>query len=209
MSVPVYFCCVSRRSTGRRMEKIMRLGRRTGPLALSLLLLVAAAGCAKPADSDGVATAGNGASPTASPSAAAGFDKDAGLRLAQCMRENGVPNFPDPQLQEGGGTRLIMPEGVSPQDADAAMQKCKQYAPNGGTPPKLNPEQVERARQMAKCMRANGVPNFPDPGADGRLSVNLNDLGLTPDDPKMKAAEEACKQFRPSGPPPQTDRNDG
>ena len=50
-------------------------------------------------------------------------------KYAQCMRENGVPNFPDPS-DEGmmiDGDKL----GMDPRsDAfKAADQKCQQYAP--------------------------------------------------------------------------------
>jgi hypothetical protein len=33
---------------------------------------------------------------------------------AQCMREHGVPNFPDPQFPAGGGMMFTLPSGVSP-----------------------------------------------------------------------------------------------
>ena len=56
---------------------------------------------------------------------------------------------------------------------------------------------------LAKCMRANGVPNFPDPTGGGfRLGAGMN-----PSSPAFKAAHAKCKKFLPgggpgSGPPP-------
>jgi hypothetical protein len=34
-------------------------------------------------------------------------------------------------------------------------------------PDPLTPQQIQWAREYAKCVRAHGVPNFPDPDADG------------------------------------------
>lgn len=49
-------------------------------------------------------------------------------KLAACMRENGVPDFPDPQPD--GGIRLRLDElNVKAPEVRAAMEKCRQYAP--------------------------------------------------------------------------------
>jgi hypothetical protein len=52
-----------------------------------------------------------------------------------------------------------------------------------------------QALRLATCMRAHGVPNFPDPNASGAIppgSVNLNS-------PQVKTALQACQ---PNGPTP-------
>jgi hypothetical protein len=58
----------------------------------------------------------------------------------------------------------------------------------------------------AQCMRDNGIANFPDPSADGALNLDAATLGITPDSPQFKAADEACKHLMPApdaaGPPP-------
>jgi hypothetical protein len=43
------------------------------------------------------------------------------------------------------------------------------------------------------CMRRNGVPKFPDPDSEGRL--DLRNVGLDPDSPRLEAAEKACEKF--------------
>jgi hypothetical protein len=48
------------------------------------------------------------------------------------------------------------------------------------------------------CMRRNGVPKFPDPDANGRLSI-IGGPGLDPNSPRFKAAEKACKKLLPRG----------
>jgi hypothetical protein len=169
-------------------------------LLLGLLLALSMAGCGGSDGNDGVATVG---SPGSKPSSSAGTgglsDQERSLKFAQCMRDNGVPNFPDPKANDGGGMSIDVPEGSDPKKVDAAMQTCKQYLPNGGEPPKVDPQQAEQNRKFAKCMRDNGVANFPDPGADGGIQINGNDSGLNINDPKFQAAQRACAQYQPAG----------
>jgi hypothetical protein len=48
-----------------------------------------------------------------------------------------------------------------------------------------------QAVKYAECMRANGTPNFPDPGSNGRLP--------NPFSPAFRAAENACAKLQPVG----------
>src|SRR5689334_4039587 len=51
----------------------------------------------------------------------------------------------------------------------------------------------------AQCMRAHGLPNFPDPGADGAITVTGGpDSGLNPDSAQFKAAQQACGSLQPN-----------
>jgi len=52
---------------------------------------------------------------------------------------------------------------------------------------------------FARCMRANGVPNFPDPSA-GRGLV-FSTAGINPAAPAFKAAHAKCHELLPGGPP--------
>jgi hypothetical protein len=75
-------------------------------------------------------------------------------------------------------------------------------------PPELTEEQQkefqEAALAHARCMGEHGV-DIPDPtfGEDGRAEIRINRRdgasGPKPDDPKWKAAEEACRDRLPSG----------
>jgi hypothetical protein len=168
-------------------------------LTVPLLMALALAGCAETGgDNNGIATAGGNAS--ASPSAGAGeelSDDERRLKFAECMRENGI-DMPDPG-EGGGGVRIRAGEGTTPEEVDAAMKACKQYAPNGGEPIKLSPEQVEQMRKFAKCMRENGVPEFPDPDPNGRVAIQRR-RGQGADEKTFEAAQEKCRQFRPVRP---------
>jgi hypothetical protein len=61
--------------------------------------------------------------------------------------------------------------------------------------------QDERQADLAyaRCMRQQGV-NMPDPkfDADGRTEWQLPS-GMRKDDPRLMAAQQACKQYRPNG----------
>ncbi|NUU21371.1 MAG: hypothetical protein HOV68_07620 [Streptomycetaceae bacterium] len=176
---------------------------RTG-LALGLFLLAATAtGCGGGSDDPGVATANGSGNPSAGASskAPAKSDQDMMLEYAKCMRANGIPQFADPEVGDGAG-RMMLPDGVDPQKAKETSEKCKQYLPNGGENNRKpdDPKLVEQMKKFAECMRANGVPNFPDPSADGGAMIDQSQMGMTPDDPKFKAAQQACAQFQPNGP---------
>jgi hypothetical protein len=171
--------------------------RPTRPALAALLLSLVLTGCAGAAGGDdGVATAGEGnSSPGASASPAAKLtDDERRLKFAECMRSNGVP-MDDPG-RDGGRVRLRVGGDTTREDVQAAMQKCKAYAPNGGEPLKLDAAQLAKLREFARCMRANGVPDFPDPDPSGRVEFRRY-RGVDPDDEAFRKAGEKCRQFRP------------
>jgi hypothetical protein len=145
----------------------------------------ALAACSSPSGPS-VATASSG-SPGASPSAS--LDRaEANRQFARCMREHGV-DLPDPgpdgKLQFDGAV------GGDRNKAMAAASACQQYLPNGGTLQNLTPEQLDRARAFAKCMREHGI-DMPDPDPDTGLSAILKG-NIDFNSPAFKAASEACQ----------------
>ena len=132
------------------------------PVGCVLAAAALLAGCG------GSNNSGNAGSATASSSSRA----NAGLKMAHCMRANGVPSFPDPSSNGGpvgfgGGSNGEVTIGgvsVAQSTLQAAFQKCRKDLPQG---PPLTTAQIARLRQgalkMAQCMRTHGVPNFPDP----------------------------------------------
>lgn len=162
-----------------------------------LALLLLTAGCAsKDNDGSGVATARSG--PAATPSAT-GTDSGGGepdlVKFSQCMRDNGLSWFPDP---DGEGRLMVRPpKDVDRTKMEAAEEACKKYSPNGGNAPRLSPEDLEKARQMSQCMRENGVPNFPDPQPNGSITLKRDKVGTGPGDPTFDKAAEKCSRFMP------------
>jgi hypothetical protein len=51
---------------------------------------------------------------------------------------------------------------------------------------------------FSKCMRAHGVPNFPDPSGGG---VNIAGTGIDPQAPAFQSARGACSKLIPGGGP--------
>jgi hypothetical protein len=58
-----------------------------------------------------------------------------------------------------------------------------------------DPEQQQLA--YARCMRQHGM-NVPDPQPGGDLGFAVLPEGVNPEDPKFKAAEQACQQHKPN-----------
>ncbi|MCL2731299.1 MAG: hypothetical protein FWE15_14895 [Actinomycetia bacterium] len=180
------------------------------PLLGLVLVLGTTAGCGGGGnDGTGVASARKpAAGSSASPSGSARSQKDGLLAYARCMRANGIPKFPDPTFDGDGGVSLDMPTGTDPTVAGAAQQKCASFLPNSGDVTKADPEVTKQLLAYARCMRANGIPKFPDPGSDGHLQLNGDALGISTDDPKYKAADRTCSHLMPQpaagGPATQT-----
>jgi hypothetical protein len=171
----------------------IRMGLVPG-LLLVLALGVAACG-GDGGKGDGVASLG-GDQATATTSPGGGSDPtQQQLAYARCMRQHGM-NVPDPK--PGGDLAFaVLPEGVNPDDPKfkAAQQACQQYTPNGGQPPKLNPQQRQQLLTFTRCMRQQGI-NLPDPDANG--GIDERGIGVDPDGPRFKAAEQACQQHKPN-----------
>ncbi|RAY16625.1 hypothetical protein DPM19_00065 [Actinomadura craniellae] len=122
--------------------------------------------------------------------------------FAKCMRENGV-DMPDPEVGpdgnitfggNGNARRLL---SADREKLQAAMDKCRHLMPNGGELRAFSPEDTEKMRQYAKCMRENGV-DMPDPDPEGRLRLDQDTWRrLDPQDPEFRAANSKCAQYRP------------
>jgi len=119
---------------------------------------------------------------------------EAGRRYAQCMRDNGVPKFPDPEAN--GEFRGAGHEQQNDPKFLAAMEKCRDLAPGGAHEKPGDPAFVEQMRKYSQCMRDNGVPDFPDPDAKGQLTGAGHEQR---DDPKFLAAQQTCKPKLPGG----------
>jgi hypothetical protein len=112
------------------------------------------------------------------------------------MRSNGVPNFPDPQRYAGGNVKLTVHNlGNSPQ-VKAAMNTCGHLLPSGpGSPESAQQQRTQLADELsfAHCMRSHGVARFPDPTAQGELSVAMVQAqGINVHSPTVLHVVQAC-----------------
>jgi ABC-type glycerol-3-phosphate transport system substrate-binding protein len=64
-----------------------------------------------------------------------------------------------------------------------------------------NTANAQKAVKFAACMRTNGVSQFPDPGASGKLTIDsvANGSSLDTSTPAFKQATSACKNLEPAG----------
>jgi hypothetical protein len=150
-----------------------------------------AAGCGSNGSS-GVANVG-------STTTAATTTQNGLLAFSNCMRSNGMPNFPDPQQYVGGNVKLTLHQfqGSGPQ-FQAAINACNQLLPpNGGSGSQETVQQVRTqvadGLSFAKCVRSHGVSRFPDPTAQGQLTVEMVQAqGINLHSPVVLQAVQTC-----------------
>jgi hypothetical protein len=124
------------------------------------------------------------------------------LAYANCMRSHGVPDFPDPDgqgnfvIHGGPGSDLTL----SSPAFQAAERICGPFGSAGRqvTTGQENQE-FQKSLKAAACMRANGVPNYPDPTLiDGSIDHNFNpSLNITPNSPAVQQAAKKCGHGQP------------
>jgi hypothetical protein len=120
------------------------------------------------------------------------------LAFSGCMRSNGVSQYPDPEGSGPPPKESLQQLGVGSARFQAAESACRYLLPNGGRPPGQAERQQVRAEALSfsECVRRHGVPNFPDPGSDGRIPDPAT-VGIDQGSPKFEAANRACGRYRP------------
>ena len=122
-----------------------------------------------------------------------------------------VPDFPDPTFGAGGAqVNLSTPRGMLTSTAFAlAQQECAkrglELAGYVAAQEKPSATTIAQMRTLAKCMRAHGVPNFPDPrttppsdpasyGSVAKMNgvVWAIPKSIDPQAPAVKQATTAC-----------------
>ena len=183
----------------------MPITRRPGVLAVTvgLLLLTAACGSSPPSSSTS-STRGTSSTSDASSSGTGGVsaayvsDK---LGFARCLRAHGVPNYPDPNAsgQEPPGSKQLI---ASPQ-GQAAVGACSFWSNRiHNNVAAQNQAVMGEYVRFAQCMRAHGLPNFPDPAnVEGRVEFMLNASqdGFDPHSPQVLAKAHQCERVLPPG----------
>lgn len=114
--------------------------------------------------------------------------QDAALAYAQCIRDKGYAEFPDPT--PGEGIKFLIKPGDAPRFQKAAAA-CRDLAPEGLRDDDISPEELDGLVKLAQCLRENGISNFPDPDAKG--AFDLHELGIGPGDTRLASAMAACR----------------
>jgi hypothetical protein len=156
--------------------------RRLAALAMVALII---AGCAnEPAENGGNENATTG---------------DKAMKFAECMRDNGISEFPDPD-PSGGLTidGVVNGSSLDPSapEWEEAIGACKDLQPPGFTGGgRRSSGEQDAALAFAQCIRDNGVKDFPDP-AKGEPLVDTRKIpsaagGLE----AINAAMQTCRDL--------------
>jgi hypothetical protein len=177
---------------GRRRSRLARPPALALALAALAGLALVAAGCG---GSSGAKVAqvstSSGANGSGSSSASGSGDPQA---FSACMRGHGVPNFPDPD----SSGRIRIPSTIDDRSPTvrAAYRACRRLAPSESSLTDQGDTlgSQDQLLAFAKCMRAHGVPTFPDPQLlNGHLRMQVTPGQIDPKSPVVTAAEAACR----------------
>jgi hypothetical protein len=179
-------------------------------LAAALVLLMAA--CSSPSAPGG-----------GSPGAAGPAHAPSAIAYSRCVRAHGVPNFPDPRSTGQVPKTSAQLLGVSSSQLQAAQAACEHRYPSGSSsrevltksslgqceetgdcPQALVQATMTALRAYAQCMRARGLPAWPDPTIDseGRPGFNLLHVqGFNPNSAQTSNIMQDCYHVMPGGAP--------
>jgi hypothetical protein len=118
---------------------------------------------------------------------------------ATCIRSHGDPNQVDPTIDANKDIEITM-RNVSATlsgEVHGGAGPCSNYllaaeaALRGG---QAAPQAPSTAQEIAyvDCMRVNGVPNYPDPSADG--DTEFEGTGINTNSPAFEHADEVCSK---------------
>jgi hypothetical protein len=130
-----------------------------------------------------------------------GLASDA-YKHAACMRSHGLLGFPDPEIVNTPTTHQIrqtLPLAVaSSPKFKAAQEACRGIIPRpeNEAPARQLSEQRVRAQYLlafAPCLRTHGIARFPDPNAQGQLTLAMvHAAGVDLQAPSILPAARAC-----------------
>ena len=163
---------------------------RAGPLAGAIVVAVLIAGCGGSSSGGGGVAHVN--SSTTAKSATKTKTKASALAYSQCIRAHGVPNFPDPN---SSGEILLTPSVNTDTAAyQSAHNDCKSLEPAPPVDPAASSQRLAAAVKFATCMRAHGVPDFPDPQgtSNGGIGFSATPGGSDTSSPAFQRADQKC-----------------
>ena len=137
-------------------------------------------------------------------------DVKTALAYSRCMRSHGVPDFPDPDgqgefqlqaVQVNNGVRTVMRDLFPSSPAFRAGERaCGSFGSAGRQVTASQEEQeFQKSLKAAACMRAKGVPHYPDPTLiDGEIDHNFDpSLNINPSSPAFQKAAQECGHGQP------------
>lgn len=159
---------------------------------LSALAALAVAACGSSSNNSTVPSLGGAHSQqSASPGSLA-----AARVAVDCARKHGMPGVPDPVL--GADGQVTFPGGTptpTPAVRSACGAQIRAAQAANSTLPNVSSSDMHALLRWAACMRAHGLPRWPDPNAQGVFHVRSADAGTLV---TYKRAEAACRPLRGS-----------
>ncbi len=118
------------------------------------------------------------------------------------MRAHGVPNFPDPVVKSSPGSQSvgirITPAISSNPHFKSAQQACQSILPSPSNSDlaaqaQQQHQQAQDILSFVRCLRSHGETRFPDPNAQGHLSLQtVQQDGVDLHAPEFVSAATAC-----------------
>lgn len=112
----------------------------------------------------------------------------------ECARKHGMPNAPDPVL--GANGQVTFPGGAptpTPEVQSACAAQIRVAEASSSTLPNVSAADMQALLSWAACMRAHGLPRWPDPNAQGVFHVKSADAGTRAQGDRANAA---CRSLR-------------
>jgi hypothetical protein len=120
------------------------------------------------------------------------------LEFARCVRENGIPNYEDPTVDEDGNVQFRPPSGVDPDVMREAMGACEDKLGGltmGGGANGDDSEVQDAFVRFAECMRDEGIEDFPDPDFSREGMLPFDPELFHRNDPVYQEAFAACEDL--------------
>jgi hypothetical protein len=111
-----------------------------------------------------------------------------------CARKHGMPGVPDPVV--GANGQVSIPGGTptpTPAVRSACAAQIRAVTPSGSTLPNLSASDMQALLSWAACIRAHGLPRWPDPNAQGVFHVRSLDAGTRVTSNRANAACQALR----------------
>jgi hypothetical protein len=115
------------------------------------------------------------------------------IAFSRCMRSHEVPTYPDPTRAGLLPKKTPHELGVSSSEFQSAQGACIHLVANDGQPTQAQVQQYRGVMLIyARCMRAHGVLNMPDPDSRGHLDIGPG-TDVDVNSPHFQSAFQLCK----------------
>jgi hypothetical protein len=181
------------------------------PVLMAILPVALLAACGSNSSPRAVAHIGKTAPTTALPAAAGSNSgglpgvqqlyQDA-IAYTACMRSHGDPAFPAPKMLNTAAQQTVgWDQQLNGPKDRSANRSCEYLLPDFNSGPSQAQVQQALAKgvKFSQCMRAHGIPDFPDPRENSQ-GISIGPApGLDASSPRFQRAQNDCRSLVPFG----------